>query len=361
MVADDDDRWQGKPLLDATLDDLTTEPGSTWRRVDVVAETGSTNADLIGRAAAGEDISGVVLIAENQTAGRGRNGRSWSATPGAQILMSIGVSATDVPAASWGWLPLAAGVAVIDAVTDVALGAGNVPVGLKWPNDVLAGADGSAGKLAGILAEVARPASTIVVGLGLNVTMRLEDLPSLGTATSLRLLGVEAPDRALLVRALLRELGQRIEGWRRAGGADEQLQADYRSHSLTIGTRVRALLPGDQKIEGTARSIDDQGRLVVDTPDKEIRISAGDIVHLRPVHVSAPGPPLSTARGTEARTVRCRRIGEDRAWPTAGCWCSGTRCKSCGSDATGTRVGPAPPRPRVPRCRSSGRRRAHGC
>ena len=159
-----------------------------WR-IDVVEETGSTNADLLARAAAGEDIDGAVLIAESQTAGRGRHGRSWSTPPGSQIALSAGVGVGAVPSEAWGWLPLLTGVAVVDAVAEVA----GVTAGLKWPNDVLVGT----GKLAGILAEVAAPAPVVVVGLGLNVTEAPDPV-----ATSLALLGA-AVDRAELTEAVL--------------------------------------------------------------------------------------------------------------------------------------------------------------
>src|SRR4051794_14621251 len=86
------------------------------RRLDVVESTGSTNADLLARHAAGEDIRGAVLLAEHQSAGRGRNGRSWSAPPRSQIALSIGVGADGVDAEGWGWLPLLTGVALVDAV-----------------------------------------------------------------------------------------------------------------------------------------------------------------------------------------------------------------------------------------------------
>ena len=105
-----------------------------WR-IDVVEETGSTNADLLARAAAGEDIDGAVLIAESQTAGRGRHGRTWSTPPGSQIALSAGVGVGAVPSEAWGWLPLLTGVAVVDAVAEIA----GVTAGLKWPNDVLVG------------------------------------------------------------------------------------------------------------------------------------------------------------------------------------------------------------------------------
>ena len=125
-------------------------------------ETGSTNADLLARAAAGEDIDGAVLIAESPDRG------PRQARP--DLVDAAAVADRDVgrrrrrrrPSRGWGWLPLLTGVAVVDAVAEVA----GVTAGLKWPNDVLVGD----GKLAGILAEVAAPQPVVVVGLGLNVT-----------------------------------------------------------------------------------------------------------------------------------------------------------------------------------------------
>ena len=127
----------------------------------------------------------------------------------------MGVGA--VPSEAWGWLPLLTGVAVVDAVAEVA----GVTAGLKWPNDVLVRSRRS-GKLAGILAEVAAPAPVVVVGLGLNVTEAPDPV-----ATSLALLGA-AVDRAELTEAVLSHLAARIDGWRAAGGADATLAADYR-------------------------------------------------------------------------------------------------------------------------------------
>jgi len=266
-----------QPLDEAALRAELIGAGLGWRQLDVVEQTGSTNADLLARAAAGTDVAGAVLIAEHQTAGHGRHGRGWSASPRAQITMSVGVSVVDVPVDGWGWLPLATGVAIVDAVTPL-LAATGVRVGLKWPNDVLA--DG--GKLAGILAEVARP--VVVVGLGLNVTQAPAEVDGPG-ATSLLDLGVPAPDRNRLVCALLRELGRRIVAWRAARGADWALAADYRERSLTIGARVRAQLPGGKDIVGTASGIDDQGRLCLETEGGTragtVTVSAGDVVHLR--------------------------------------------------------------------------------
>ncbi|OBJ72427.1 biotin--[acetyl-CoA-carboxylase] ligase [Mycobacterium sp. 1274756.6] len=265
------DSHTARPPLDAAA--LRAGLAPPWRELEVVAETGSTNADLLARAGAGADIDGVVLLAEHQTAGRGRHGRHWSAPPRSQLSLSVGVGAEGVPTSAWGWLPLATGVAVADALADL----DGLRAGLKWPNDVLVG--DPPGKLAGILAEVAAPAPVIVVGLGLNVTMTAAEAPD-PAATSLALLGA-ATDRTALAAAVLSALGARIQAWRRAGGADPALVADYRRHSVTLGRRVRAILPGDRTLEGTATGIDDLGRLEVDTGGQSVAVSAGDITHLR--------------------------------------------------------------------------------
>ncbi|WP_073696557.1 biotin--[acetyl-CoA-carboxylase] ligase [Mycobacterium sp. ST-F2] len=244
-------------------------------RVDVVAETGSTNADLVARAAAGEDLRGVVLVAESQTAGRGRNGRSWTSGAGSQLAMSIGVDVDGVPRDSWGWVPLLTGIAVCEAAA--AAGAG---VGLKWPNDVLA-TPPAAGKVAGILAEVpsTSPAPSIVVGVGVNVAFPADALPD-PNATALNLLG-GACTRHDLVIALV----EGVTRWcaRLREPVSEDLIADYGRHSLTIGARVRATLPGDREVVGDAVGVDEFGRLRIATGADVSVVSAGDIVHLRPV------------------------------------------------------------------------------
>jgi BirA family biotin operon repressor/biotin-[acetyl-CoA-carboxylase] ligase len=259
-----------RPLDVPTLRSRLNTP---WRQLDVVTETGSTNADLLARVAAGDSIAGSVLLAEFQNSGRGRHGRSWSAAPRSQIAMSVGVGTTGVPADAWGWLPLLTGVAVVDALTATC----DISAGLKWPNDVLVGT----GKLAGILAEVAAPTSEIVVGLGLNVSLSEEEAPD-PRATSLTMLGAAEVDRTALVAGILDALGDRIERWRAAGGADDTLVRDYGNHSLTIGSQVRATLPGDRAIVGTASAIDTFGRLLIDDGNTTVTVAAGDITHLRP-------------------------------------------------------------------------------
>src|SRR5208283_1893563 len=148
--------------------------------------TGSTNADLMARALRGAP-EGVVLAAEEQSAGRGRLGRTWVSPPRAALTFSLLVRPAAVPPARRGWLPLLAGVAVATAVTAVT----GVQTRLKWPNDVLTGY----AKLAGILAEAAGDA--VVVGVGLNVSTEPGELPPPGPgalpATSLRIAASAAP------------------------------------------------------------------------------------------------------------------------------------------------------------------------
>lgn len=258
-------RWDVATLRAAALD-------GSWRRLDVVTDTGSTNADLLARFSAGEDIAGAVLLAESQSAGRGRHGRAWVTPAGTQIAMSVGVDVTGIPPERWGWLPLLTGVAVLRALAEIC----DLPARLKWPNDVLVGPD----KLAGVLAEVASPAPLIVVGLGLNVSLTADQLPT-PTATSLTLLGVVDPDRDRLGVALLRQLGTLIDRWRAHGGRDHRLQADYRGCSATLGTLVRATLPDHTDLVGTAIDLDQTGRLRIDDGTAVHTVSAGDITHLR--------------------------------------------------------------------------------
>ena len=148
-----------------------------WNRLDVVEETGSTNADLLARAA-DPDADRHVLIAEYQASARGRHSRTWVSPPQAQISMSVLLSMPGMNLADMGWLPLLSGIAVVDALRNVA----EVPAELKWPNDVLIGDK----KVAGILAEVARtaPDPAVVVGIGLNVSLGVTGFGGLGLVGS---------------------------------------------------------------------------------------------------------------------------------------------------------------------------------
>ena len=252
-------------------------PGRALRSIEVVDSTGSTNADLLARHGAGEDIDGAALIAEHQSAGRGRNGRRWSTPARSQIAMSLGVGAAGLAPAGWGWLPLLTGVAVIDAVAATT----GIKAGLKWPNDILVGER----KLGGILAEVAAPDPVIVVGLGLNVSLEASEIDDVAPdqqATSLLILGSTMTDRSALLGAILAEWTARIDRWRASGGVDHSLLDDYRRRSVTLGTRVRAELPGGREIIGVATDLDELGQLKIDTGTQAVSVAAGDITHLRP-------------------------------------------------------------------------------
>ncbi|NNH70287.1 biotin--[acetyl-CoA-carboxylase] ligase [Nocardia uniformis] len=238
--------------------------------IDVVESTGSTNADLVARAA-DPGVDRLVLIAEAQERGRGRHERVWVSPPRAQIAMSVLVRLPGIDPEVLGWLPLLTGVAVVDAVRETA----GVDAALKWPNDVLV--DGR--KLAGILAEVAAaaPDPAVVMGVGLNVSLTEAELP-VPHATSLTLLGGKA-DRTQLVLSILREFARRFAAWQAAGWDVTELAAVYRERCATLGVQVRAELPGGEVLTGIATDIDEHGRLLIGAS----AVSAGDVTHLRAV------------------------------------------------------------------------------
>ena len=235
------------------------------RRVD---ETGSTNADLaaLARAGAGE---GTVLVADHQTTGRGRLGRSWVAPPGTGLAASLLMRPTAVLPHRWPWLPLLAGVAVVEALR-VRPGA---DAALKWPNDVLLGA----AKLAGILVErVDGPAgAAAVVGVGLNVSAAPEG------AVSLHAAGFDV-SRDEVLTVLLDVFAARYGEWRDAAGDPEPwLAPAYRARCDTLGRDVLAELPGRPPVVGWAVDVDGDGRLVVRTESGDIAVGAGAVTHLR--------------------------------------------------------------------------------
>lgn len=264
------------PLNTAALRRALLSPDG-WSRLDVVAETGSTNTDLVAAAREGAPDRSV-LVAEHQDSGRGRHARTWSSPARAGLSFSVLLRPQQVPPARLGWLPLLAGVAVVDVLRRVA----EVDAELKWPNDVLL--DGR--KVAGILAEVvaAAPSPAVVVGIGINVNLRADELP-VPEATSLAVAGAACTDRDPLLRAVLREIATREQAWRAAAGVDLELAADYRARCSTLGRDVRVVRPagsGTSELLGRATEVDDAGRLVVADAAGAIRaVSAGDVTHVR--------------------------------------------------------------------------------
>ncbi|ABP53334.1 biotin--[acetyl-CoA-carboxylase] ligase [Salinispora tropica] len=279
------------PLSAVRLRRALVAPHGPWARLELLAETGSTNADVAEYARSGEP-EGLVLVAERQSAGRGRRGREWQSPARAGIATSVllrpGEAVAErgwapVPPSAYGWLPLLAGVALVEAVTRLA----ELEATLKWPNDLLVGAAKCGGILAeGVPAVGVAAAPAIVLGIGLNVTLRADELPENPTglpATSLRLAGAAATDRDPLLRALLRSLGDWYERWRAAEGSAvaSGLRAAYLGVCATVDRPVRVLLPDGGELTGTATGVDPDGQLVVATPEATRHLSAGDILHLR--------------------------------------------------------------------------------
>ena len=287
-----DDNGASSSLDVTEITHAVVRSGSLWREVRVVAETGSTNADLLAVAREGAR-EGVVLVAEAQTAGRGRLGRRWVSPPRGTLTFSVLLRPAGVPAGLLGWLPLLAGVATASALVETA----GVDARLKWPNDVLAGG----AKLAGILAE--RWGEAIVLGIGINVFQRRDELP-VPTATSLLLAapdavsrpaGADGPDvRERLLAAVLDELARWYRAWleqpRPGDAGDCGLRAEYLRRSDTVGAEVTVMLPGGQSLTGTATGVDPAGRLEVHAPGGLVRVSAGDVAHLR--RAGTPAAPM---------------------------------------------------------------------
>ena len=244
--------------------------GAGWPEVRIVGRTTSTNADLLGDPSIADRT---VLVAEEQTAGRGRLERAWSSPRGAGLTFSVALR-PGVAVQHWGWLPLLSGVATLEAVREVA----GVDASLKWPNDVLIGG----AKVAGILAQSA--GGVVVVGVGLNVSLTRDELP-VPTATSLQLAGATGTlDRSTLLGAVLARLGDRLERWYAVDGdaAGCGLASAYREVCSTLGADVRVALGDGRVLAGRATDIDASGRIVVTTADGPRAVGAGDVEHLRP-------------------------------------------------------------------------------
>lgn len=286
------------PLNEHSLQRALMVPEGFVSALRVLPEVDSTNTALFEAAADGAPHASVV-VAEAQTAGRGRLGRAWVAPPRSGLFLSI-LLRPETPPSRWGWLPLLAGVAARSAVARVS----ELEVALKWPNDLILpdaaeenaaegngvvdetpSGYGTGRKLGGILAEQGGDGAEpfVVVGIGINVTLRADELPA-PHATSLTLAGATVTDRDTLLRVLLRTFGSWYTDWAAADGDAEAsgLAAAYRAACATLGRPVRAELPGGATVSGQATDLDADGRLLVRTADGATSpIGAGDVVHLR--------------------------------------------------------------------------------
>lgn len=265
----------GRPPLDAGA--VTGALAGTRWRPEVLAASPSTNAVVAARLRDGEP-EGLVVVADHQTAGRGRLDRSWVTPAGAALTFSVLLRPDAVPVARWPWLPLLTGVAVAEGVRRTV----GLDVALKWPNDVVAGES----KVSGILVErVEGPGGAgAVVGVGLNVSQAADELP-VETATSLELASAAPVDRVPLLAGVLGALADRYDAWSRAGGGSDlgtdDLHPAYTALCDTIGRPVRVQLPGGETVTGEAVGVDREGRLLVSTSRGVRALGAGDVVHVR--------------------------------------------------------------------------------
>ncbi len=216
---------------------------------------------------------GLVVVAEEQTSGRGRLDRSWTSPRGAGLTLSVLLRPAP-PMATWGWLPIAAGLALLTAVRELS----DVDVVLKWPNDLLLGLGRA--KAAGILAE--SDDGAVAIGIGLNVSTTTDELPT--GATSLLAHGALVSRETLLVE-LVTSLESWYTAWADADGDAEAsgLRAAYEPCCTTLGRAVRVHLPAGDVLRGTAEGIDPSGGLQIRTEDRALTtVVAADVVHVRP-------------------------------------------------------------------------------
>jgi len=258
------------PLNAAAVRRVLVTPGSLWTQLEVVQQTKSTNEDM-RRLAKVNAPSGSVLIAEEQTAGRGRLGRTWTAPARSSLTMSVLLRPQAPLATPLGWIPLLAALAVDDALRRAELGG----TGVKWPNDVMV----NERKIAGILSErVDHDGSlAVVVGMGINVGMRASELPT-PEATSLDVLG-QPLDREVLLKSVLRCLATRYEQF--GNGEGDALRHTYLERSTTVGQQVRVELPDGEAIRGVAVDVDESGALLVDEGSGVRVVAAADVSHVR--------------------------------------------------------------------------------
>ncbi len=274
---------RSSPLsVDAIRKSLVTR----WvgRRIELRHRVGSTNREgvALGQADA-ED--GTLVLAEEQTAGRGRLGRHWFSPPGMNIYASILLKKTldgDRLSQWLSWLPLMAAVSAAEAIETVA----GTNVRVKWPNDLLI----DERKVAGILCESgtsARSGPFQVVGIGINVNSLASDFPDdvRKTATTIHQQTGQQIDRNRLLVHLLQDLEFCLEEYLSRG--IEPITLAYQRRSATLGKTVKAILADGSEFIGLAREIGFDGSLTVvrrqseGGPPSELSLRAADIIHLR--------------------------------------------------------------------------------
>lgn len=240
------------------------------RRIFYLNETASTN-DIALSLAAEDEAEGTLVIADRQTAGRGRLGRVWHSPPGAGLYISMVLRPGRAGAGddrATGLLTLAAGVALAEAVDEVT----GLGVDIKWPNDLLVGRR----KLAGILAEsVAGDLGQIVLGYGINVGAAALPDPVAARATSLESELGRAVDRAALAAATIVAISRRYADLLN-GRFDAILDAWRARSTSSRGARVSWDTPAGRQV-GETQGIDNRGALLVRVGDRTERIVGGEV------------------------------------------------------------------------------------
>lgn len=258
-----------RPIADAPTIARLVGDDSGWGPIEVVAATGSTNADVAARARDGAP-AGLVRVAREQTAGRGRLDRTWASPPDASISLSL-LLQPEPGFERWGWLSLLAGLAVSSALAELAPEPSAVE--LKWPNDVLVGG----GKVCGILSERIehRVGAKAVVGIGINLSLCADELP-VPTATSLALEGIDA-DPNVVVAGVLRHFSRYYTRWQSAGS----LRAEYEARCASVGAPLTITVDAQRAVHGRGHGVDEYGRLRVATATGIETFAVGDVVHAR--------------------------------------------------------------------------------
>ena len=261
--------------------------GTRFADVRWVDETGSTNADLLAAAADGAP-DGAVLLAEAQTAGRGRLGRDWTAPAGSSLLCSILVRPSLVPADAH-LVSVAVALAARTALEEVA----GLSPALKWPNDLVVERPDGTRKIAGVLAEsrlAGDRLDAVVVGIGLNVNWPPElpdDLAAIATAANHEV-GREV-DRVAVLVALLGHLDGLLDELDHARGRADVAERDAAA-CATVGQQVRVGLgdaAAEDELVGRAVAVTPSGHLLVEIVDPHgdrhrREVAVGDVTHVRP-------------------------------------------------------------------------------
>jgi BirA family biotin operon repressor/biotin-[acetyl-CoA-carboxylase] ligase len=227
----------------------------------VVELTTSTQDDLANKITAGDAKSGDVIVANYQSAGRGRLDRTFLAPPSTALLFSLYLH----PQRSrddWGFIPLLAGYSIADTLRKI-----SADVSIKWPNDLLI----DELKVGGIISTAA--GSGVIIGIGINVSSTVTELP-VETATSLSLAGVDKLNRNFLLPLLLNAFEKDFTAWDKG----ESFLEKYSWLSATQGREITIVGPSESTIRSRAKSFDEQGRLLLEDGQA---VTVGDVVHLR--------------------------------------------------------------------------------